>query len=509
MSHFNSPKELIAQSTYAININQKLISKVEEYCTLNNLNIATKVKMLVFTSMIYKRMIIYDSQLVNISKNVFVKVFSTIQYFEIKKHCLESTIDQVYNHVQSAGIPSAFRIKPELFDKRVIVYYPNQISSKLERNFKKKKCKTYDEAIEKGKLFEDNRVQIQNEFLLDIISYYSHNNVHNILSKMHQKGILTYDNLNKNKAFLTSFQHGQYFATKPDLQGRVYSFYTMIKRELRSIVGEKYIEMDISNSHPFILSTVLYNSLFKNNNAIIHLLQKQKMNFIQDSLKSYQVSLDCSIQLLNYLNNLLTVPLQHLDFVSLYKYHNSVQFSSNALIEEVKWFQEIAQKGMFYISIVDQNLFNNYFYKKELGYYNPILINGGIDISDPKIDIKKEITKKSYMFWQNGDIIKRRSISKKCILNLLPNTTILLNHLKDKFGYKAIHSLITTIESNLVFKSIFDAYQQEKIAIGSVHDGMFVPIEYEDKFKSIFSSTSKQFLNCEAPLKVKKLTLCA
>jgi len=120
------------------------------------------------------------------------------------------------------------------------------------------------------------------------------------------------------------------------------------------------------------------------------------------------------------------------------------------------------------------------------------------------IDMKRNVLKKSFMYWMNGRIRGQRYIIKKPFTLLYPNITNLFNLLKKEFGYTCIHSLITTIESDLIFSIIYKSYHSENPFIcGSVHDAIFVKKEFQNKLESIFKESSKELLNNTPNIKTK------
>ncbi|MFZ4399825.1 MAG: hypothetical protein ACOYO1_07310 [Bacteroidales bacterium] len=509
--------KLIKASRYPIRINNKLSEAIDIYCQSNNISDETKAKIQILTGFVYDRQLIFDSTEICVPQNLLRKLFSNKKYQEILKHCENATLTLTRNANAMSKTAKHYKIKPDLFDNNTIVSYPN-VSKRYENVLNRNSKEKNDKILELDNFFSDSRVELQNQFLNAIKKKYSQEKVDSFSKSLIEKGILSNENVEKYRTMFLCDNPYIFNVCNIDKDGRIYNIFTFCKREYRDLIKDDFVEVDISNSHPFILGSLLKNLSEGNNlDFLDRKLTENEQKFKNSGLNNENEAktnllLFNSLKLINKNLNYSVCPKnQDVEKIKniLFSISNCVHFNSKNLffrdlnIEELNIeilnFEHYASIGNFYLmakSNIVQNHKNIQFKpllncieigKKEIKKYKENMI--------PE-NLKKDIMKKSFMYWMNGSNENQRLKITRLFPLLYPNITKLFRILKNEFGKTSIHGLITTIESDLVYTTIERCNKNTKpFVVGSVHDAFFVEKEKLELLVSIFEKTSMEFLN--------------
>jgi len=256
-------QNLIKSKRYSIQINKILLDCIDNYCSLNKINEEKKGKIQILTGLVYEKQIKFNSTKICLSQKILRKLFNNKRYLEILKYCENSTLSLTQNANVFTKTARHYKIKNELFNEKSIVFYPN-ITIRYEKVLDRFANEKYNNAIQIDKFYSDSRVEIQNLFLNSIQNKFSLER----LSEFTQKSNINNKfNSNKIKLFKKYFlcQNPYLFkVNNVDKNGRIYDIFTSCKREFRELIKDEYVEVDISNSHPFILGSLLKNLSIEN-----------------------------------------------------------------------------------------------------------------------------------------------------------------------------------------------------------------------------------------------------
>jgi len=273
--------------------------------------------------------------------------------------------------------------------------------------------------------------------------------------------------------------------------------------------------VDLSNSQPFILSSILNCILVENHKShnFIEILNKQLNRY---SNTEYHLQYSTLIAFNSLIDSLNKVTLYTKKTEKNTKITSNTLYTSicvhlqindiNGLQQEIKEFFEMACSGNFYSRVADKFSLNGndylnglYLIKKEYPNYKSIKAH--------KIDndMRKRIVKASFMIWMNGKPqSNRKCFPKDVFYKTFFGISLILNRCKSIYRKTIWHSLVTTIESNLVFATVDEAYKsKQKILIGTIHDGFYFKKRYLEEFISILNKVAKEQLNSIPEKKIR------
>lgn len=520
-------QKLIKSNHYSIRINILLIQKIDDYCKSNNLTDETKSKIQILTGFVYDRQQKLDTEKVCVPQQVLRKLFSNKRYQEILTHCENSTIKLTRQANKFVHKAKHFKINDELFDNNTIIFYPN-ITKRYERVLERFERAKYDNAEQMDIFFKDSRVKLQNMFLENIKSKFSPEKVEFLSEKLKMEFADKKKSIEKYQTMFLGKNPYLFKVINVDQNGRIYNIFTYCKKEFRELVKDDFVEVDISNSHPFILGSIFKNLCEDNpmKNLENKLIENEKM-FFNSEQKNKSMN---NINIFNYIKQ--SIKLTNLKYyLEVYNNNildndynfNCVHFKKNRVVRginfdeiksEIYRFERFATSGDFYNIAI--KTINNY--HKDVRF-KPILIQKEVCQflkieksvaekcleKDIPYEWKKGIIKLSFMYWMNGTVDNGRYKIKKLYQLIYPNITAMLNFIKKHSKSKnCIHSLVTTIESDLIYSTIKQGFDSEKSFVaGSVHDAIFVEKSNKERLISILQNTSKELLNNIPNIKTK------
>lgn len=177
---------------------------------------------------------------------------------------------------------------------------------------------------------------------------------------------------------------------------------------------------------------------------------------------------------------------------------------------ELSYLNQAISRGLFYDVIVKKLTNEGFKFKKLFNVLKGqkiiskhIKSNLIVDIENDN-KLKRKLIKVSFMIFINSKPSKRKAISylpKKVFYESFPNFSAFIDVIKSKFGHKSLHSLVTTIESELIFNTIEEMYNKHDTVCGSVHDAIYVPENKVSILTKILYEQSMYLLG--NPVKVK------
>jgi len=506
------PSEIIKFSRYSIKINELIFLAVENYCSINGINEDHKNKMLILTAFVYEKMTKCDYTRVSLPSSFLKKQFSTKKYKKIKDDCLKVTLDIVRKPHLASGNCFAFKIKDSLYNQEVIVYEPN-LAKRTENILKKKLIGNYDKALDFDKLYGDNRVRIQNKFLTEIRHKFTIENIQKIIDQLKKDGYNKFTDNYNPIALFEDFKHGKHFTLDPDKNGRLYNIFVYSKKEFRELLGNEYIEVDLSNSQPYILASLLKCIFIEgnNNSNFKKIIIEQSLRFENTKyIRHYNtlIELNSLIDFLSKVNS-CNEETEKNTKISTNNIHSSllVHFgleNINNLKQEITEFFEMACSGNFYSKVADKFSMNGEDYVKALNLIKKEYPNyKNIKADEITNKMKKLIVKRSFMVWMNGKPQSdRKCLPKEIFYKTFSEISLILTRCKSKFGKTIFHSLVTTLESNLAYSTVLEAYKS-KILVGTVHDGFYLKKHHLEQFIKILNSTAKHQINSTPERKIR------
>lgn len=517
-------QHLIKSTRYSIRINQKLLDCIDKYCLENTINDETKGKIQILTGHIYNTELVGKQRLVEgvlVSQKWLLKTFNKKRYNEILEHCEQSTIRLSQSAIARCHLAKHYKIKTDLFDENAIVFYPN-ITKRFEGVQDKNSIKDNQYVLDMDSYYTDSRVLIQNQFLGLIKEKYTNDMVEKFSNDLVKQNKISKDVINRHKTYFLQQHPNLYKVTKVDATGRVYNIFTYCKREFRDLIRDEFVEVDISNSHPFILGTILLKlAEGKKLEQLEHLLKLRKDKFNESILNNRNIT-EVNLNIFYYLQFILsTIDID--TYNNLYNNINNVDIDYNrnisncgysmqkrifkgieldSLRSEINEFEKWARLGIFY-----DNMFR-WFETRNKGFrFKPILKDKFIGVDDSELskysekqipfEYKKIIFKKGFMYWMNGENKDIQFLKiQKIYPTVFPNITKLFQLLKKEFGKTCLHGFITAIESDLIFETINECYKRDNSnVVGSVHDAMFVKKEYKEILLPILHETTTKYLD--------------
>ena len=515
-----SVQDIIQYSSYNIKLNDKIITAIERFCIDNNKNENFKSKMMIMTSLIYWKQILRQQSFAEISSNLLKKMFG--RYSEILKACLKVSINQVGNYSTTAGYCKSYAIRNNLFDKNVLNYYPN-LSKNQCTKIKSIELKRVCFSQDFGSFYGDDRVKLQNDFLM-VFRESIKENYKKELKNLENNALITKEQRKRDEALFTSFiENGEHFTSTPDHSGRVYNVFSMCKRESRVLLGKDWIEIDISNSHPFILSKILNDGI---NGALDEagyklVLEQLKEKFStneQNKLEyeKYKTSIELAYEILTTLCKLKgkeqgRVIINY--YSNIYSNYICDTLLYKDLQEELDSLLCLTSKQVFYETVADKMKVSGHKFEKIMHLLKDDIPHYK-SIAEPDItnEMKRAAIKVAFMFWLNGTAqLPNGTIraQKKPFVNAFPLTNILFCYLKLELHkqykqYKILGNLIKQIEANFIFKIVYKLKGVE-VKAGSLHDAIFIEKKNQLKTLNVIQQLSKEYFGTEIKLKIKQL----
>jgi hypothetical protein len=494
--------DLVVKSGYSITTNTKILQAIDEYCEKNAKSQDDKAKIQIFTSLIYDRQLKYGKRYVQLPRAFFIKTFGQKNYLKIKTDALACSVDMVRNYSAKLGQCASYQIKKGL-SGNPITFYPN-CSDNLLRGLIRKGIKVYNVAKKYDAYYGDHRVHWQSRFLHEIKSDLSVEKVKPVLFKLLQDGVISEDTFHKQLRFFEAFANGYHHVSKPDLNGRLYSLFTYAKRECRDLIGSDYAEIDISNSHPFILGRLLKAGLdnlevLPNTTYLFNLELSRdwrEKSFKASKKTSYAESERISKAVELGLHQKMKDALGKCKKCALYTNYNEYNSKCNIcvfypaqsnlnLFKEVELFETMATSGAFYQDVVLKAETQGVKFKPLLHLIRDKVPGHKSYVeSDITPTLKKAIVKKCFLFWMNGKakFEKRKFCAYNFFETLFPEITQILSEIKEKYGYTAIHGLVTKLEADMVFHVVNEVSMGfKKMLVGTVHDAFYTKKSYGKK----------------------------
>jgi hypothetical protein len=479
-------KHLVVKESYALTTNYQILMAIDEYCQKHKKTPDEKAKIQIFSGLIYDRQIKYGKPHVSIPRTFFIRTFGQQNYHKIKKDCLACTVKMIRNYSTFFKSCSTYQINPTL-EGDPITFYPN-CSDKLLRSLNRRRVKMSESAVEFDSFYKDKRVFLQNNFLDKVRPLLTPEKAEVKLTELLKTGAISKDTFHKQMRFFEVFQDGYHYTSAPDLNGRLYNMFCYIKKECRRLLGDDYVEIDISNSQPFILGRILETTLhtmwlpiFRGDgqNSYEQLFRKKKKD-------NYAESYALSNLLYNTIRELFIIeaepaPHNYTEYnkciICVLNLTTDENHNCYGLQDEIKLFASMADRGVFYDGVVGRAEKMNIKFKPLLYLIRDVLPNHkAYKEQDINTEHKRAIAKECFLFWMNGraDFKKRKTVQYRLYESLFPNITLFLAAIKKEAGYKSIHGLVTKIESNLIFKVVHELFKYDGTVVGTVHDAFYV-----------------------------------
>lgn len=480
------------------------------------------------TGVFYLRSLRFDKKKISVPSKYLSKLFSS-KYNKVKKDCLNTTLDFKEPYSVANGKCNKYEMKRDCLKGEVVKYSP-MVSNKFIEKVKMLDIDEYGKGYKAEHILGDNRVSIQNQFLLDIRKYYNEKEVFPILDDLLEEKTISEETYHKNCDLINGFEKcGKYFTKSPDANGRVYNILSLSKRECRHVLADEYSEVDISNSHPFVMGAVLqflqsgdWQRLNRETN-FIGVLKRQLIELNEErgffekeilngilNLKLLQMTSSEWVSNNNIINQysnnntfssliILSVIYQILNYDT--PTSNTYHFDSDELRSEIIMLHNDTRNGDFYKNVIERGSIEmSLFHKHAKMLGKNYIPSSPMELTDKQCE---KIIKTSFMFWMNA----KKSKESIFFRTLYPNISKLLSHLKEVCGKTAIHKLITSIESNFVFKVIDVCNTKTNMSrpflVGSLHDAFYVPNNKIEIVTDIIGIQGNKMFNSTVPYRIK------
>lgn len=438
----------------AINFNELIASDKERFKNIN-LDVVKGILGLISIYLSYK---IYDDETIKEPYNVRVYLYSLSlkdifgNDYKLALELLHRKVLFKYPYSEKDGIPFSFSYNPKILKEGVKIETINSSTTKgrniiknLHKHLNKIDSKTKMRFNFLIKFLNSKRLKIDTESAFKEIQddFKKDNNLKEYISKIQK--VLNIDN-------------GIYHITyKPETDGRFHNNFVRLNKKLRKHLtydGKKLVEIDISNSIPFILSCVLNNSI----NINLDLINKSN-TYNKLSYKFQKISED-------------------FDTIEIQRFHKLC--ASGKLYEHIiKPYSKKVKTLDMILDYIDEDGVEHYKHDRK--------------------KVKQEVL--SMIFARNAS--KTYKEMQLVFKELYPSVFYALDKCKRKY-YKRLSHFLLQIESYLILDEItrkFNKINRGRIPILTVHDCIvttednieLLTLFINEKSNEIFTSYKPKF----------------
>ncbi|MDP2541553.1 hypothetical protein CSC81_10175 [Tenacibaculum discolor] len=273
-----------------------------------------------------------------------------------------------------------------------------------------------------------------------------------------------------------NIQNGNYqFSYNEKTDGRLHSEFARLNKDLRKYLkydNKSLVEIDLSNSIPYILSTILLNT-----NPISNKTIDNKFIFIK-SLISYMLQ--------NSSESLLNKEIQEFNKLS----------SSGEIYEKLMLEFKLLEEGIIRWT-VNSTLNYSYLYRYTPNYSE--IVNNSSHSEFRKF-VKTEFL--SMLFSRNSTY----QVMEMVFSNLFPNLMKLIRRIKVG-NYKLFSHFLFQYEAYLIFDLLvkeFNTLNRGKVFVATIHDCIVTTIDKEDELKNFVSNRLEEIFEHPPKIKVKR-----
>ena len=309
-------------------LNQFILDAIDSYCEEHYRDESFKQDMLLYTAVVFYFTELTGRDSAKIHHTVFKRIFGKRGYAYVKDDdsgfksnivdgvssiewaCLAATVSHTKRNI--IGHQSReYEIKPHLRESEYVqVNLPNDFLNKIKRKKRKQEEEDDDKlpTVDKNPLTikKYDRVELIEQFMSVykkelVIKYHDEDILNSEIEQIGLKSGLTLKQIKRAQIMFQLFMIDHYQVSE-DKNGRIYSFLSFIKSEFRTLPMMEMDEVDISSSHPFFISVILWSIINNKRGILTRIMNKPvELNTNKNS------RLNTVKHVLNDLNSLLLI----------------------------------------------------------------------------------------------------------------------------------------------------------------------------------------------------------